>query len=108
MQGTYIKMDTYNFAQYIANPEVLLIDVRTPEEYAEGHLPSARLCDVKRADFSECIAQLVPSKQQAVALYCRSGARSQAALDYMRSMGYTQVVHLDGGILGWHGEVTTK
>lgn len=101
-------MNAPTFAQYIAQPEVALIDVRTPEEYAEGHLPAARLCNVKSPDFAQRFAQLVPSKQQAVALYCRSGVRSQAALDYLRSVDYTHVAHLDGGILAWEGAITTE
>lgn len=96
-------MNATEFEHYIAQPGVILIDVRTPEEYAEAHLVDAQLCDIKEADFAEQIIALLPDRSQPIALYCRSGVRSQAAMDYLRFEGYTHVEHLEGGILAWHG-----
>lgn len=101
-------MDATAFSHYITQPHVALIDVRTLEEYAEAHLPHATLCDIKSPDFADHIATLLPERSQPIALYCRSGVRSQAAMDYLCFEGYTQVEHLDGGILAWGGATVTE
>jgi phage shock protein E len=71
------------------------IDVRTPEEYAAGHIEGAELIDVQAADFSRRIGGLDPDVTYVV--YCRSGNRSAAAAEAMRAEGLEV---LDGGALG--------
>jgi rhodanese-related sulfurtransferase len=71
------------------------IDVRTPEEYAAGHVEGAELIDVQSPDFDDRIAALDPSGSYVV--YCRSGNRSAQAADRMEAVGLTVV---DGGSLG--------
>ena len=85
------------------NPDSILIDVRTPEEYGSGHLPGAINININGFEFHEQIEELDPNKEYYV--YCRSGARSMAACKYMFSKGFNNVKHLQGGILAWHGEV---
>lgn len=76
-----------------------LIDVRSSEEYAEGHLRGAINIDVQEPDFqAEASSQL--EKDKPVYVYCRSGRRSLLAGEMLAKDGYT-VVDLDGGILGW-------
>ncbi|MFO7729133.1 MAG: rhodanese-like domain-containing protein [Spirochaetia bacterium] len=83
-------------------PEHLVVDVRTPAEFADGHIPSA--VNIPVSD----IADQPPSvpKDRLVVLYCRSGARSSSAAESLRSLGYTRVVDF-GGIYRWDGETVT-
>ena len=83
-------------------PDLILLDVRTPSEYAEGHLPKSVNVDVLAPDFEQR-AEAVLGKQRSVALYCRSGHRSHAAAALMQSRGF-KVVELKGGYLGWVSE----
>lgn len=82
---------------------VTVIDVRTPAEFAEGHLPGAVNIDVEDATFPDKIAQLDPAADYAV--YCRSGNRSRVAMDYMTQAGVAHTVGLEGGIGAWKGDV---
>lgn len=87
------------FAKRIEASKVVVVDVRTAKEFAEGHLKGA-LNVVWDKDFEAHVqaARLCPHKT--VALYCRSGRRSKAAAEALVKMGY-QVVELDKGIVGW-------
>ncbi len=76
-----------------------IIDVRTPEEYAEGHIAGAQNIDFYAGDFSDKISQL--NKNTPYAIYCRSGNRSGQTLMFMESLGFTNVVDLQGGIGAW-------
>ena len=96
------SVDTVRFSKIIANKEVQLIDVRTPEEFSEGHIPGAINIDVKGEGFDEKVAQL--DKSQPVAIYCRSGSRSKLAAERMANAGF-KVTELSEGILSWKGEV---
>lgn len=115
VQGAVAAVATENdtvpsadFASLLKTGEYTLIDVRTPEEYAEGHLPGATLVNVRAEDFAARIAAL--PKDRAYALYCRSGGRSGQARERMARAGFTRVVDLSGGIHAWRAdgrEVTT-
>lgn len=89
------------FAKIVADKSVQIVDVRTAEEFASGHLENALNYDVKGADFEKNIASL--SKDKTVAVYCRSGARSKVAAQKLAEKGYN-VVELDGGIMAWKGK----
>lgn len=91
-------LDTATFAALTDRDGVVTLDVRTPEEFAEGHLPGAVNLDVSGSDFPARIAELDPEATYAV--YCRTGNRSQAAVEYMAQTGLT-VAHLGDGIVGW-------
>ncbi len=87
------------FKQGLEAGEVQLLDVRTAEEYAEGHLKGAVNIDVQEPDFqAESSREL--QKDKKVYVYCRSGRRSLLAGEMLAKDGYT-VVDLDGGILSW-------
>ena len=101
-KGSFVSVDAERFALEIAKPGVQLVDVRTPEEFAESHIPLAINIDVKAEDFDEKISAL--SKQNTVAIYCRSGRRSKLAAEKMVAAGF-RVVELDTGILSWTGEL---
>lgn len=74
-----------------------LIDVRTPAEYAEGHLTNAKLIPLQELEAR--LAEI--DKGQPVLLYCRSGNRSGIALKILNDKGYTQAKHMSGGINAW-------
>ncbi len=87
------------FAQLAAADGVVLLDVRTPQEFAEGHLEGAVNLDVSGPDIATGLAGLDPEATYAV--YCRSGNRSQTALDLMARAGITSAADLAGGIGAW-------
>jgi thioredoxin 1 len=82
-----------------ANPHAILLDVRTPEEFAKGHLPAAVNMDWNNPRIKAAFSEL--DKDSEYVVYCLSGGRSAAAAKYMRSAGFQKVYELDGGILAW-------
>lgn len=101
-------LDAPAFAELVATPGVVVLDVRTPAEFAAGHLRDAVNVDIEGADFAARLAGL--DKQVTYAVYCRSGNRSQVALDAMAQAGFADAHHLGGGIGAWQangGEVVT-
>lgn len=95
----YTDMDTGQFAKYIREAGVQLLDVRTPEEYAQGHIGGAENIDFYDAGFLK-EAEKDLDKSRPVAVYCRSGKRSAEAAARLSSAGY-KVTNLEGGILAW-------
>ncbi len=75
-----------------------LVDVRTPAEYAAGHLAGSTLIDWTAPDYEQAFARL--DAKRPVLLYCHSGGRSEQALEHLAQRGY-QVQHLEGGIVAW-------
>lgn len=92
------------FAEIIADTTVQLVDVRTPAEFAAGHIPEAKNIDVRGENF-ETEAQTQLDKSRPVALYCRSGARSKVAARALAAMGY-RVYELNKGFMNWNGART--
>ena len=82
-----------------SDPAFILLDVRTPEEYAEGHIPDAELLDFKAPDFADKVEGL--PKDVTYLVYCRSGARSAKAAAVLREKGFTDVLEIKGGIIEW-------
>ena len=81
-----------------------LVDVRTPEEFAEGHIPDALNINVMDENFIDLAISSLDRKR-AVAVYCRSGRRSKTAAGELAKEGF-KVVELEGGFLGWNGPKT--
>jgi len=88
-----------DFATAMKQPGTIVLDVRTPAEFAEGHLPQAKNVDFESADFATQIAGL--DKNAAYAVYCRSGNRSGSALEQMSAAGFTHAYDLADGIVAW-------
>lgn len=84
------------------NPNFVIIDVRTPKEYADGHIERAINVDFNSDDFRSKITQL--EKEKAYLIYCRSGNRSSGALQIMTELDFVEVYHLSAGIIGWLDE----
>ncbi|MFV0438750.1 MAG: rhodanese-like domain-containing protein [Desulfopila sp.] len=79
--------------------DMLFLDVRQPQEYAEAHIPGARL--IPLAELAERLGELEPERQTIV--YCRSGVRSKSACQILRSAGFANILNMTGGISAWHG-----
>ena len=81
------------------NPDFVILDVRTPEEFAEGYIENAINIDFYAETFRNDINQL--DKNKTYLIYCRSGRRSADALGIMAELGFTEVYNLLGGIIDW-------
>ncbi len=81
------------------DPGILVLDIRTPEEFSEGHIDGAKNIDFKNATFKAEIGKLDMGKSYIV--HCRSGGRSGASLPTFRDLGFSRIYHLNGGFLDW-------
>lgn len=88
-----------DFASLTSTSSVLVVDVRTPAEFAAGHLANAVNIDFQAADFGARVAALDPARTYAV--YCHSGNRSGQALAVFTADGFSHVADLEGGIAAW-------
>ena len=84
--------------------DYLILDVRTPEEFAEGHIPEA--VNIPNESIGDDISSTLKDKDQILLVYCRSGNRSKQASSKLAMMGYTNVFEF-GGINTWPGEIMT-
>lgn len=87
------------FAQIIKSDSVILVDVRTANEYNAGHIDGARNIDVLKDDFNDIATTSLP-KDKEIAVYCRSGKRSMKAANILAKDGF-KVINLKGGWLEW-------
>lgn len=76
-----------------------IIDVRTQDEYDEGHLKGAKVIDFLADDFEENLKKL--DREKSYLVHCAVGGRSTDCLDTWKKLGFTMVYHLDGGIQAW-------
>lgn len=91
-------VDASEFAEIIKSDSVTLVDVRTADEYAAGHIGKAVNMDVLKSDFKYRVGELPKDKK--VAVYCRSGKRNLVAANTLAKLGY-KVINLRGGWLEW-------
>ena len=87
------------FAELIADSNVVILDVRKADEFAEGHIKGAVLIDQFQSDFVEQAQAKLP-KDKIIAVYCRSGRRSANAAGILADVGY-KCVNFKGGIIAW-------
>ena len=85
-----------------ADKSIVLLDVRTKMEYAEGHIEGAINVPVNELEYQ--IEDVIPDKEQTIYLYCRSGVRTIMAGDTLLNLGYTSVYDM-GGIIYWPYEI---
>ena len=95
-----IELD--EFEKKMASEKYLLVDVRTAEEFAEGHIKGAINIDYLAESFTIEIQEL--DLENPVLLYCRSGNRSGKAMKIMNELEFIEVYNLEGGIKGWISE----
>lgn len=80
----------------------ILLDVRTREEYEQGHIPGA--VNLPNEEIGETQPSLLPDQEQTIYIYCRSGRRSKQAAENLSQLGYTNLIEI-GGIMDWDGEI---
>ncbi|PKQ67203.1 rhodanese-like domain-containing protein [Raineya orbicola] len=95
----YKNLSANEFEKGMTASNAVIIDVRTPMEYNEGHIKNAKLIDIYGRDFASEIEKL--DRNKAYYVYCRSGNRSSSAAGFMVSKGFTKVYNLNGGIGAW-------
>ncbi len=84
------------------NPDFTIIDVRTKEEAAAGHIEGAANLDFYQPTFRDDLNRL--DKNKTYLVYCRSGSRSRSAVDMMKELNFKEVYNMLGGIVGWQTE----
>lgn len=95
-----INLNAFDFHQRISSDEkAVVVDVRTPQEFKDGHLPNSLLIDIYNPTFENKILELDKTKNYYI--YCRSGNRSFHAGVFMLSNGFESVQHLEDGIISW-------
>ena len=82
--------------------DYIILDVRTAEEYKEGHIPNA--INVANETIGEDEIAELPNKNQLIMVYCRSGRRSKQAASKLVKLGYSNIVEI-GGIIDWKGDI---
>lgn len=80
----------------------IILDVRRPDEYSEGHIPNA--INIPNEEISTSEIRELPDRAQLILVYCRSGRRSKEAAEKLVKLGYTNIVEF-GGILDWKGDI---
>ena len=97
------KVSTEEFEKKIKElPQAQLLDVRTPEEFADGHLAGAKNLNIFDDDFAAKIEKL--DKKKPVLVYCHSGGRSGEAYEALKKAGFTTVLDMKGGFSSWKKE----
>jgi rhodanese-related sulfurtransferase len=81
------------------SPDFVILDVRTLDEYNEGHIENATMLDFYNESFADDLDQL--DKNATYLVYCRTGNRSRSATDIMVELGFTEVYNMLGGIVQW-------
>ncbi|WP_153208130.1 MULTISPECIES: rhodanese-like domain-containing protein [unclassified Flavobacterium] len=92
-------LDVATYEKKMAEPEVQLVDVRTPEEFNEGHIENAVNINFMSDDFDANVANL--DKEKPVMVYCKAGGRSAKAAARLKELGFKAITDLEGGISNW-------
>lgn len=98
---SYENITTDEAKSMMTKKEVDILDVRTPEEYQEGHIPKA--VNLPLQDLENQVSTL--DKNKTYVIVCRSGNRSGQASEILVSKGFSQIYNMEGGMLQWKGEV---
>jgi len=95
----YAHVDPAGACKLIDAGQVTVIDLRTPAEFAAGHIAGAQLVDCQAPGFAQTLEKLDHSHPYLV--HCASGGRSSRSLVVFRQLGFVSVIHLDGGLHAW-------
>lgn len=96
----FIKnVDAATFKELIEKEDGIVLDVRTPEEVASGHIPNASTINIYDEDFEAKINMM--QKDKTIYVYCKSGGRSSQAAQLLQKNGFNKVYNLDGGTMAW-------
>ena len=96
-KGSYTNVTADDLYAQLGKPDVMIVDVRTPAEYAEGHIAGAVNLPLQTI---ESWYKDLP-KDKPVYLYCRSGNRSQQAAEFLKEKGFSNIYNEQGGIIAW-------
>ncbi len=104
----YGNLNVVNFQKKLAAQKGVVLDVRTPAEFAKGHLPNAININYQDPEFKQAIKNLKPD--QPYFIYCAKGGRSAKACAQLKTNGLKKVYNLEGGIAAWQqaGQVVVK
>jgi len=94
------NVDAFKFKQLIAVEDVILLDVRTPEEYLRGHIQGSTSINIADPEFSTKVSLL--QKDKTIFIYCLSGSRSSVAASYLSRMGFKKIFNLQRGLMDWN------
>ncbi|WP_442594822.1 rhodanese-like domain-containing protein [Neobacillus sp. D3-1R] len=98
---TYENITSMEAKEFIQKGEVTVLDVRTPEEYASGHIPGSKLVPLQVLDGMSNELD----KNTKYIIVCHSGNRSQQASDILVQKGFKQILNMTGGMNSWNGEI---
>lgn len=100
-EGSRTDLSVIEVAELVkADKKVVILDVRTPAEYQQGHIDNAQLMNIYDSDFEDRLKTL--DKEVEYVVYCRSGGRSGKAAGMMENLGFTNLHNMKGGILAWN------
>jgi rhodanese-related sulfurtransferase len=92
-------VDAKAAARLVAENKVIILDVRTAEEFAGGHIAGATNINFSATDFATQAGRL--DRTKTYLLHCASGGRSQRCLPQLQQLGFKEIIHLDGGLTAW-------
>ncbi len=101
-QNVVEKVDAEKFKQLVESGEGILLDVRTPEEVAQGYINGASTIDFYDENFESKVNMI--QKDKPVYVYCKAGGRSSQAAEMMKKNGFKKVYNLEGGMNAWNGK----
>lgn len=100
--GKIKRIDNTELRLLLDSQEIQLVDVRTPNEYRQGHLKESQLIDFMQPDFAEKVALL--DRDKPIVVYCAVGGRSHQSTQELLKMGFKEIYDLKRGIKGWTAE----
>ena len=104
-KAAYQKISAEEAYEMMVSQEVVIVDVRTPEEYDGGHIPNAIL--VPNESIGDDMPEALPDKEATLLIYCRSGRRSKEASEKLLKLGYKSIYEF-GGIIDWPYELVKE
>ena len=100
----FTNLEAVDSAKFLnENPKVVVLDIRTPAEFNQGHIPNALNIDYKADNFETELGRL--DRNTTYLMHCRSGRRSSNSFDTFKKLGFKNIAHIDDGILGWKEEL---
>ena len=104
-KAAYHKISAEDAYEMMVSQEVVIVDVRTPEEYDGGHIPNAIL--VPNESIGDDMPEALPDKEATLLIYCRSGRRSKDAAEKLLKLGYKSIYEF-GGVIDWPYELVKE
>lgn len=84
----------------VKNNDWMLIDVRSPDDFASGHIPGA--VNMPHESINDYLTELEPHKDKPIIIYCQSGKSAKLAMKFLQDLDFSEVMHLEGDMLGWN------